>query len=126
MISIHPYEGTYFNWPVEKALPVPQLFDLDYWGLSYRPALEYILRLDSNERIPVMVGGRTGEWSAYLLSPAERERLRFTENPEEARYFITTKSVSSIPLPAEFETTPKIHSIKIKNIVLAEIYRLGE
>ncbi len=51
----HPYENVYFNSLAGKN---PQLkFDLDYWGLSYRQGLDYLVRNTKQE--PSKFAGRT-------------------------------------------------------------------
>jgi hypothetical protein len=44
MIRYHPHQYAYFNFLAGKS--VGQKFDLDYWGLSYRDGLEYIVNND--------------------------------------------------------------------------------
>ena len=41
MIENHPIQNAYFSLPARY---VQHNFELDYWGLSFRPALEYLLR----------------------------------------------------------------------------------
>jgi len=45
MISNHPFQNVYFNALAGKY--AGQVFELDYWGLSFRQGLEYIVKNDS-------------------------------------------------------------------------------
>ena len=49
--SIHPHQNVYFNILAGKNLR--ENFDLDYWGLSNRQALEFILSTDKRVIVPV-------------------------------------------------------------------------
>jgi len=63
---------------------------MDYWGLSNRAAIEYILDHDDRSEIkiwpisdtPVMNG-------AILLDPERRKRIRIADNAEQADYLVT-------------------------------------
>src|SRR5207237_352133 len=69
MVENHPYEPMYFNrlagWDMAE---IKQRFALDYWGLSYRPALEYIVRSDSSPIIRVAVANYPGVANSLMLS----------------------------------------------------------
>jgi Dolichyl-phosphate-mannose-protein mannosyltransferase len=88
MIRSHPYQNVYFNELVPKGEFLQSLFELDYWGLSYREGLEYILSHDDEDAI--RVGGATSSVgkNRLILQKADRERLRVTE-PEDATYYLS-------------------------------------
>lgn len=86
MITNHPYENVYFNFLAGKN---PQLkFDLDYWGLSYRQGLEYLVRHEKEDTIKVCWHNAGGNYNLIWLSNADRERIR--EVPfDSSEYFLT-------------------------------------
>jgi len=94
MVQAHPYEYVYFSFlPPHKA---EQLFELDYWGLSYRRGLEWILQHDTDETITFCGNAGYLDNNMLVLPPAQRARLRFVPNPNNAavpsahaRYFLT-------------------------------------
>lgn len=43
MISLHPYEGLYFNSLAGGGGTAKDNFELDYWGISYKEGLAYLL-----------------------------------------------------------------------------------
>ena len=45
MILIHPYQMVYFNFLVDRSTPeyLRKQYDMDYWGVSHREGLEYLL-----------------------------------------------------------------------------------
>ena len=90
MAQLHPLENLYFN---ALAGPHPeQRYEYDYWGLSFRQGLAWVLRHDSRPRIVVRTNlGATDVMNCHLLPPADRARLviqRYREGP--ADYFMTT------------------------------------
>jgi len=87
MVRAHPLQNVYFNVLAGKNLKAR--FDLDYWGLANRKALEYILRHDPSPTIVVAAGSETPLHSSIdMLPPADRQRLRLADPGETARYVI--------------------------------------
>jgi hypothetical protein len=122
MINIHPFENVYFNRLAGKDMQeIKNRFELDYWGLSYRQALEYILKTDSDKIIPVSAG--LNNWplirnNLNILPP--KDRKRFKEVPlQDAKYFIT----NYLQHPYEYPL-PEFASIKVGNAKILGIYRL--
>ncbi|TGE05494.1 ArnT family glycosyltransferase [Hymenobacter fodinae] len=88
MVAAHPLQNVYFN--LLAGDDVPHRFEMDYWSLSYRQGLEYVLANDSRPKINCLLG----EWSSgdnnrFLLTPEEQNRLVFVNKIEEADYLIT-------------------------------------
>ncbi|MBO3272570.1 hypothetical protein [Hymenobacter defluvii] len=93
MAKAHPYENVYFSFlSPQKA---EQLFELDYWGLSYREGLEWVLAHDSAQIITFCGKGGYLENNSLLLPIKQRARLHFVPSDtyaspsEKARYFLT-------------------------------------
>jgi hypothetical protein len=90
MAQLHPLENLYFN---ALAGPHPELrYEYDYWGLSFRQGLAWVLRHDARPSIRVRTNlPATDVLNRYLLPPADRARLviqRYPAGP--AEYFMTT------------------------------------
>lgn len=85
----HPYQNVYFNRIAGSGEEVGQRFEMDYWGISYRDGLEYILRSDPRDRISVLAANLPGEWNSLILSEADRRRIHYVYDAREADYFIT-------------------------------------
>jgi len=76
MVKYHPHENVYFNRLAGRDMAsIARKFEMDYWGLSYKQGLEYILRLDASEVIPVSVDFRPGQFNVRILPAKERHRL---------------------------------------------------
>ncbi len=91
MVRDHPFQNVYFNRLAGPDLDVIRhRFDADYWGLSYRRGLEYVLAHDPAPAVVVRVDHMPGELNRQILPPEDRRRLRYTAKPGEEDYFLTT------------------------------------
>lgn len=89
MVRYHPYQNVYFNALTHGVRGAEGKFDLDYWGLSYRQALEYIVKNDPAEVIRVCSFSRPGEINAGILPVKDRQRLVFIDDANSAKYYVT-------------------------------------
>lgn len=82
----HPFENVYFNALAGKN---PQYkFDVDYWGLSYRQGLEYLLDHVNDDSIRVCWENAPGNYNLEWLNEEDRQRL--IEVPfDSCQYFLT-------------------------------------
>ena len=81
MIKDHPYQNIYFNFLSGKNIGTK--FELDYWGLSNKQALEYILKNDSKSVIKIGSAGPISlENSKQILSSLDKKRVMISENIE--------------------------------------------
>jgi len=92
MIRNHPFENIYFNSLAGRSMKdIKEKFDLDYWGLSYTKALEYIAKNDPNPIIKIYIE----RWHNFMpfetemLNPQDRKRFVHVENLSEAKYFLS-------------------------------------
>lgn len=85
IIENHPCEYVYFNALVPKP---GKYFDMDYWGLSYREALEYISEKDKSPQITFAAANMPGALNLQILPLETRKRMKFVDDPELADYFI--------------------------------------
>ena len=74
VVRYHPHQFCYFN----IIAPDPaENFEQDYWGLSYRDALENLVRTDPSDTLAVRVLNLPGYLNAFMLKPADRRRVWF-------------------------------------------------
>lgn len=121
MFKHHPYQNLYFNQLAGKDFQqIKMNFEFDYWGLSYRKALEYILQNDKNNKIKIYVNTAAGEYSSLILPKQQRERLIYVNDPQKAQYFISNYRwhKENYPYSEEF------FSIKINNTKIIVVYKL--
>ena len=81
MIKDHPHQNIYFNFLAGKNIGTK--FELDYWGLSNKQALEYILKNDNKSVIKIGSAGPISlENSKQILSSLDKKRVMISENIE--------------------------------------------
>ena len=90
MFKSHPQEHVYANILAGHNMEwVKDRGALDYWGLSYKEALDYILENDKRDSIKLRVPNPPGKLNAFLLQPEEKKRLRYVKDPLKANYILT-------------------------------------
>ncbi len=124
MIKNHPYQNLYFN--VFAGKNVDKKFDLDYWGLSFKEAFDFILSHDSRDTIPIAIANIQNR--AFLKILKEEDQKRLVNVPiEQASYY-----VSNFRNPEEFEKYLKqeypykkeLYFKKVNNWKIVGVYKL--
>jgi hypothetical protein len=101
---------------------IKQRFELDYWGLSYREALEHIVRTDTSKVINLEVLNYPGVANLLMLDPGDQARLRYVRAGEYADYFVT-----NYRLHPHAYTEPwvrEVFSVRVGNTSIATVFRL--
>jgi len=76
MLRNHPHENIFFNRLAGRQMAeIAKNFELDYWGISYKQGLEYLLASDPSPAVRLAVENRPGEFNAMILPRLERQRL---------------------------------------------------
>ena len=117
MIHNHPHQHVYLN--VLAGKDPRRTFELDYWGLSYRQGLEYLLRYDSSSVVKVNVANLPGELNARILKPEQRHRLRFVPL-NEATYFLSNFRSH----PQDYEVGREWHAVTVDGMKILAVYKL--
>jgi len=129
MIVNHPYQNVYFNRLAGKDMgEVAKRFEMDYWGLSYRKGLEFILKHDTDREIKILVENKPGYLNALILPKEEKARLRFIQldvdkyDPEvhKAKYFITTYRFRQ----TWDSSYPELYSVKVGGEKIMTVFLL--
>jgi len=90
MAKLHPYQQIYFNvLAPKKPEYLRHHFEMEYWGTSYKEALEYILTNDNRDSIKVY-----GLWpmpgnNKMILPETMRKRINIVWKEDNPNYFIT-------------------------------------
>ena len=61
-------------------------FELDYWALSYREAMEYIAKKDESNQIKVYFDTVPGWYNLQILNKKDRNRIKIVEDKYDAKY----------------------------------------
>jgi hypothetical protein len=123
MVQVHPFQNVYFNrFAGKDMVSIKTKFELDYWGLSYRRALEYILENDPDDQVPVYPAQLAGNFTRDIIHPRDRHRIKYVQNPDEARYFISNYRWHQKEYPYEKE----FFSIKVRGARIIVVYKFEE
>lgn len=125
MVRYHPHQNIYSNRLSGKNMDRAKVnLALDYWGLSYRKALEYILKNDKSELINIYAYNRPGYLNAKILKPEDRKRLVYGRQ-KKAKYFLGNYRwrEDAYDKP-QFKN--EFYSLKINNTKFMVVYKLKE
>jgi hypothetical protein len=130
MWTAHPLENVYFNSLAGHGLK--DRYDVDYWGLSTRMALEYILRHDSSALINV-VSDRSVPASdtplrnnLMMLTPAQRHRFRLGTDDSSPLYVVTNYRSGRPESPIHLDRVPGLelfHEITVGGELILSTYK---
>ncbi|WP_303309533.1 hypothetical protein [Hymenobacter sp. BT730] len=120
MIQAHPNQQVYYSFLSSRE--AEQLFEGDYWGLSYRKGLEWILANNPAAQItvdapfPILL-----ENNLAVLKPADRARFKIAPpNPE--GYFLTAYRTHPEPYPTSVGN--EVYAVRVNGIrILSVFYR---
>ena len=121
MVRYHPYQYVYGNILAGREMNRAKCdLALDYWGLSYGQALEYILKNDKDRIIKICVATPPGRFNAYIIPPEERKRLIYVDDLNNAKYFLSNYRWQKEEYPFKNE----YYSIKVNGIKIMVVYKL--
>tara|TARA_B100001059_G_scaffold236530_1_gene287560 strand:+ start:505 stop:2106 length:1602 start_codon:yes stop_codon:yes gene_type:complete len=122
IVKNHPNQHLYFNHLNKKYLM--KNFDLDWWGVTHKQALDYILINDNNSKINIYAKGFSSLRDTYLyLNNYDKSRI-FISNLNNADYIIDNKmkrirSYENI----NFNKYSKFYSLKVDDQIVTEVYK---
>jgi hypothetical protein len=101
--------------------PAVRYYEGDYWGLSYRPGLEWLVQHDTRPHLRVYsVLYEPLALNRLLLPPSERQRVIQVTSPAQADYYLRWSWFQGKPAPYP---TP-VHTVQAENLPLLDIFRL--
>ena len=122
MVRNHPFEHVYFNRLAGRDMKdIKQRFELDYWGLSYRKALEYIVRTDARPSIRLFTANYPGRANVAMLLPRDRSRLVFVQSDADADYVMTNYRFH----PQDYPYAREVFSVRVGNASIASVFLGG-
>lgn len=124
MIQSHPIQNIYFNFLAGKNWK--DNFDVDYWGLSNRLALEYIADHDPRPLINIDQGSFSNPGLALkIISPERRARIKLLERNDcciKGDYLITNFRLDKANY-SQYPNLSLFHSIEVGNEPIMAIYK---
>jgi hypothetical protein len=142
IVSMHPHQQVYFNIFAGK-IPTKK-FEGDYWGLSMREGLEWILENDSRELIKVSSNGRVARINGLLLKRKDRKRIIFVnqeytdfwnskgeKKTDKIDYFLTNyreKESKDVLIKNKkyFPYLNEVYNVKVDNMKILGVYKFSE
>jgi hypothetical protein len=122
MVRAHPLQNVYFNTLVGSDWK--SKFDVDYWGLANRIALEYIAQQDDRPLIKVFAGSDMDlNIASVILDPTVRTRIVVVNAIGNADYILSNYRANSTDYASGNMPFDLIHQITVGNEVIESIYR---
>jgi hypothetical protein len=118
MIANHPFQNVYFNFLAGKN--IRQNFELDYWGLSYRQGLEYILETDKSKQINIAADLEMCHLNFSIIPIEERKRLIWTYDLNSANYFLSNFRYHA----ADYDYGKTVFQIEVGNEKIMEVQKI--
>jgi len=121
MVRMHPHQQVYFSF-----LPAPTavaLFDRDYWGLSYRAGLEWILAHDASSHIVVSSPRVDLVYNNSLILPADQRRRLHIVYPDEAPTNYMLSHYAKHDTLADRRLGREIHTFYVEELPVLSIFR---
>jgi hypothetical protein len=119
MVRNHPLQNVFFSSLTGGIRGAAGRFELDYWGASYKQAIEEVLRQDPRPLITASFHNLPGELNVSALAPELRRRVQIAP-PEEADYFFTNFRDQYLQEPPY----PEAVSIRVDGVKVLSVYRL--
>lgn len=120
MIRNHPYQNLYFNALVGGQENARKNFDMDYWGLTFREGLEYIVAHDRDPLIPVLFAGGSPE-NPLILTPELKRRFIVQTDMDAAKYVLSSyrwQQYDTMPWDSEF------YSVKVDGTNVMTVFKM--
>jgi hypothetical protein len=121
MVAMHPHQQTYFSYlPRQQA---ERLFERDYWGLSFRQGLAFLVAHQPKGPILVQASNLLPlENNTVWLTPADRARLVTQPPPGAARYFISNYRTVAGDYPRSVGT--EIFVVRADGVKILSVFQL--
>lgn len=121
MLRSHPFQQVYFNEIVShEPEHLRKNFDYDYWAVSFRQGLQFLLKNDPQDTI-VLSKTFGPLWdNVDALPPVQRARFKAGEKGRPGSYLLTTYRLHPQDFPYRL-----VHGFKAGGSTLLGIYRIG-
>ena len=86
IVQAHPFQQVYFN-----SIVMPNAwknYEMDYWGLSYKQAFEWLVENSDDEILKVSVANSPGYFNHWMLPEIDRSRIEYVSR-DSATFFIS-------------------------------------
>jgi hypothetical protein len=120
----HPYQSTFFN--IFAGNEKQYRFDMDYWGVGNRRALEKLLEIDHRSQIKIFPVSYTQlDYSFMVLSEDVRYRISLANSEDDADYILT--NYRNVPFSKDQQLLanyPVYLQVKVDSEPIITIYKV--
>ena len=121
VLKNHPNQYLYFNLLNKKYFM--KNFDLDWWGVTHKTIIDYILKNDDSDKIYVYAKGFTNLRDTYLYLSEENKSRIILSNFSDAKYIIDNKMKRIRPYDYKYNNEySKYYILKVDGEVVTEVY----
>ena len=120
--KFHPHQYVYFNLLFKKNFH--KNFDMDYFGLSNKSAIEYII--NNNTNYPIKIGTKSFsslENSSLILTDKDKKKISITYRLNEADFVITNYMPRSKDFIIDEKKYKKYYEVLVDNIAINTVYK---
>jgi len=118
IIRAHPFQNVYFN--LLAGNNAGENFELDYWGLSFRRGLEYVVRNDGRPVIKLAANTIAPLINnAVFLEKKDAGRV-YLADLKQADYFLTNYRWH----PQPYAYAHEVYSVTVDNIKILSVFKL--
>jgi hypothetical protein len=123
MVRDHPHQYVYFNRLAGPSLEeIKQRYELDYWGVSCRQGLEFLVRYDDAPIIRVHACTLPGRFNSFLLTWPERRRLQFVDKVEDANYIVSHFRGQ----PGDVPPGKEVYAVRVRDAKLMVVHKVHQ
>jgi len=118
MVRYNPHQYVYFNFLAGKRELIHQRFEMDYWGLSYRQAWEYLFTHMPAGQVAVEWQNNAGEFNLLWFGERDLRNIRHVDYLT-CEYFLTNYRW----YPEYPNYTKKFYSLKVDGMEIMTIFK---
>ena len=122
-----PFYHVYFNQFVSwhKGEYIRENYEMDYWGVSYNKALEYVLEIDNSDTIRISADNPTIMPNADMLSNNQKQRILFVDSVYKSDYFVAGYRWHPKDYYDEYKNIKELKSFVVLNSKINTIFKVN-
>lgn len=124
MIYYHPFQNCYFNNMISHDKNrIRHKFEMDYWGVSSKQGLEYLVNknTNNNDTIKLRVHCSPAIDNLDILDVEDKNRIKIVDHDSIADYFITNYRLSNFDFT---EYPEEVFKAEVCNSSIISIFRV--
>jgi hypothetical protein len=118
-VRLHPYEYVYFNELTGSLRGAQGRFEADYWGASYKEAVEWVQTQEPADRKKPILLNANG--NSYQLACYFDDRLGWTDDLTKADYYLSTTRDGKDKL---VDASKIVHIVEREGVPLNYVFKL--